>query len=445
MRGFIGMDIGTSAVKGVLLDETGRLIATSTEPFEYIIEGEARFLDPEAFCDRCVSVIKNLSRADSETEIAAICSCCASGNPLFLDGEGKPITPIIGWQTRVSQEDIDKVYTKEEQEGFYRMVGWPLGHGMPAANLAWITLHKPEILEKMSFMTMSAEYLNHRLTGKWGIAHSMGTPSFLMDQEKGIYNRKMLDKFGISESSLPPIFEKGTVLGELTESSAAELGLSRDVKVVLGSFDHPSGALGAGVFDEGDMLLSCGTSWVELFPVGSREFGLETKGLVDRFMLNGAPYCVMKSLTSVTEKINMRRWHFFGEISHAEFDGYVAEASLGCGGLKVDFTENDFPAAEGHSKPEIARAVIEGAALMLKDNLYELGRCGLKAERITAIGGITNSAICTNVISEILEQEIKVVNGQSAGAVGSALLAGMGLGIFRDERDAFSRMSGWLK
>ena len=77
---------------------------------------------------------------------------------------------------------------------------------------------------------------------------------------------------------------------------------------------------------------------------------------------------------------------------------------------------------------------------MLKDNLKELEKCGLHAESITAIGGVTNSPICMRIISEVLGKEINVVNGQSAGAVGSALLAGIGLGVYKDERDAFETM-----
>ncbi|MBQ7638531.1 MAG: FGGY-family carbohydrate kinase, partial [Clostridia bacterium] len=429
----------TSAVKGVLMSENGRIIRTASSPFTYIIDGDARFLEPDAFCESCFSVIKELSECP-EYEIAAVCSCHASGNLLLLDSENRPITPIVGWQTVVSQEDIDRVYTKEEQTAFYRTSGWPLGHGMVAADLAWLKVHRPELLDEAATVTMSAEYLNFQLTGKWGISHSMGTPSRIMDQERGVYNRPILEKLGIAGKFFPPIFDKGTVLGTVLPDMAGRLGVTEYTKVVLGSFDHPSGALGAGVLNEGELLLSCGTSWVELFPVSSREFALSTGGLVDRFALHGAPYCVMKSLTSVTEKINARRVHFFGKITHKEFDEYIAQSSLGCGGLRIDFTDDDFKRAENHSDGEIARAIIEGAALMLKDNLIALRECGLHADSITAIGGITNSPVCTRVLSEVLGQEIRVVNGQSAGAVGSCLLAGMGLGVYRDEKDAFETM-----
>ena len=439
----IGLDIGTSAVKGALVTTEGEVLGVAGAPFVYRFEEGAKVIDAEPFVDTCLGVIKELA-GRTELTVSALCSCCASGNPVFLGEELTPITPIIGWQTQVAQEDLDQVYTPEEQEAFYRVVGWPLEHGMPAANLAWVKLHKPEILEKTRFLAMSAEYLNYQLTGRWGLSHSMATPSFLVVQETGEYNLPLLAKFGLTKEQVPPVYDKGTVLGTVKPEMAQKLGLSARTQVVLGSFDHPSGALGAGVLEEGDLLLSCGTSWVELFPVATREFGLSTGGLVDRFMLNGPPYCVMESVASISEKIDARREHFFGKVPQKVFDAYVAAGVSGAHGLRIDFTDHDFARAEGHSKEDIARAIIEGAALLFKDNLAKLERSGLIARNITAIGGITNSPICTAVISEVLGQEIKVVNGQSAGAVGSALLAGIGTGWFAGEREAFAAMKAHL-
>lgn len=436
---FIGLDIGTTAIKGVLLTADGNLLTTVTGGYNYFGEEGQKLLDPEEFLETCLSVIKKLADASGENDrILSICSCHASGNLVLLDKENKPLIPIIGWQTLVSKEDKDALFSKEEQDEFYGVVGWPLSGHFPAIYLAAIKRDKPELLEKAEKVTMSAEYLNFHLTGKWGISQSMGTPSFLMDQEKGIYNKKLLRKLEISEEKLPPIYDKGTVLGEVKTDMAEKLGLSAETKVVLGSFDHPSGAFGTGVFEVGEMLLSCGTSWVEFFPVPSREFALSTKGLVDRFMLDGAPYCVMKSIASISSKIDALRLHYLGEISHLEYDEYLRKSTLGCNGLRFSFTDDDYNIGDNYSKGDIARAIIESAALKLKENLENLENCGLKAEKITMIGGISNSHDCVQVVSEVLGRPIKVARGQAAGAIGAALLGGIGVGVYKNEREAFS-------
>lgn len=264
----IGLDIGTTAIKGVLLTVDGKVLNTVTGGYKYYGENNQKLLNHEDFIETCFSVIKSLTKTlVNDDSVLSICSCCASGNLILLDKNSQPITPIIGWQTAVAEEDINSFYTKEEQEKFYSIVGWPLSCYFPAVYLAAIKLHRPELLAISDKIVMSAEYLNFRLTGKWGISPSMGTPFFLMDQEKGTYNIPLLNKLEINEEKLPPISEKGTVLGSVKPEIAKELGLSVNTKIVLGSFDHPSGAMGAGVFEVGEMLLSCGTSWVEFFPV----------------------------------------------------------------------------------------------------------------------------------------------------------------------------------
>ena len=438
----IGLDIGTTAIKGVLTSSEGKIIKTVSGGYDYYTESNKKLQKPDDFINTCFSVIKSLADSKGNGDrILAICSCCASGNLILLDKDDKPVTPIVGWQTTVSEEDKNAFFTKEEQSAFYKTVGWPMGSRFPVLYLAAINIHEPELIEKTNTVAMSAEYLNFCLTGKWGISVSMGTPSFLIEQEKGEYNRPLLDKLGILDKYLPPVYDKGMVLGGILPEIAERLNLSTDTKVVLGSFDHPSGATGAGVFSEGEMLLSCGTSWVEFFPVKSREFAISTKGLVDRFMINGTPYCVMKSITSISEKIDRLREHYLGKISHKEFDELAAKAPFGSEGLTFDFTDNDYKTDIGYGKSNIARAIIESAAYILKSNIETLEKCGLKAKKITMIGGISNSPVCVRIVSEVLEKPVSVVNGQCAGAVGAALLAGVGIGIYENEESAFEKHS----
>lgn len=439
----IGLDIGTTAIKGSIISVEGKILKTVSGGYNYFGEQNTKLLNPGEFLDVCFSVIKKLTDSlEKDDSVLAVCSCCASGNLILLDKNSNPITPIIGWQTTVNKDDIDAFLTQEEQEDFYDIVGWPLRTGFPAAYLMALKIHYPEKIDNAGIIAMSAEYLNFALTGKWGISHSMGTPFFLMNQEKSTYNLPFLEKLGIAENKLPPIYDKGTVLGNVQSKIAEKLGLSCETKVVLGSFDHPSGAMGAGVFEEGEMLLSCGTSWVEFFPVSSRDFAISTKGLVDRFMLDGAPYCVMKSITSISEKIDSLRYHYLGDISHKEYDELAKASPFGSNGLRFNFTDSDYNIDSKYSQGDIARAIIEGAALILKENLEALEKCGLRAGKITMIGGISNSSVCVKIVSEVLDRPVKVANGQAAGAIGAAMLAGIGAGVYKNEKDAYAIITG---
>lgn len=438
----IGLDIGTSAVKGVLLVANGKILATACGKFNYYGEESARLLEPMEFIQVCFGVIKELAdKCPSDCNISGICSCCASGNLIFLDKDFKPFTHIIGWQSNVDNDEFSSYYTEIECEEIYKAVGWPVINGFPIAYFPWIAKNKKNIISDAKMICMSAEYLNYSLTGNWGISYSMATPFYLLDQEKGDYCNKLLNKFGIIREQLPPIYQKGKVIGKIKPEVASYLGLSNDVKVVLGSFDHPSGATGAGVFTSNDILVSCGTSWVLFFPINSRMRAIETGLLVDRFMINKTPYCVMKSIPSLSPKIEKLRNFYLGDISHRELDELIVKSEYGCNGLKFNFDEDDFKIAGKYSKHDIARAIYESAARLLKHNLSECEALGLSGNRVALVGGITNSNVCVKVVSEILEKETVVINGASAGAVGAAMLAAIGVGIYSDEVEAFDSMN----
>ncbi len=440
MKCYIGLDIGTSAIKGVLLSKDGRVLAECSEQLEYHSQNSARLMKPEGFLDTCFELIKKLAEYPN-TEISAICPSGASGNLILLDESFSPLIPIIGWQSKHNTEEFETYFTEEEKREVYITAGWPAINSFPLAHLMWMKKNRPELIGKSAMICMHIEYLNFALCGKFGISHSMGTPFYLIDQEKGEYNKKLLEKLGISEEKLPPIHNKGYVLGCVTEEIAEKLKLRKDTRIVLGTFDHPAGALGAGVFEKGDMLLSCGTSWVELFPVENRSKAISTGALTDRYMLSGSPYCVMNSLESVSEKISKYRKHFFGDIAFTDFDAIAEKSTPGCNGLRFDLSCEDYEKANGFSKSDIARAIIESAAELLRQNLIDLENKGFHSDTITAIGGITNSAVCIGIISETLGKSVQVVNGVSAGAVGSAMLAGIGIGDFKSEKACFDAMS----
>ena len=163
---FIGLDIGTSAIKGVLLSQNGEIIATESGEFHYSGEKGQYLMEPREFLRVSLGVLNKLATwANSQNNIVAICPCCASGNLILLDGEYNPITPIIGWQNEISQAQLDGYYTENERNAIYKKVGWPVVTGFPIAYLPWLKENKKELLQNARMICMSAEYLIFVLTG----------------------------------------------------------------------------------------------------------------------------------------------------------------------------------------------------------------------------------------------------------------------------------------
>jgi len=445
MNYLIGLDIGTSSVKGVLMAEDGSVQKTAHKSFTYTKTAEGGVeIDAEMFVQVCFSAIRELAQG-SEGCVKALCASSASGNLVVLDKENIPVTPIFNWQDERVTTEAEEILGEMDLDAFYRKVGWPFGYKtFPLALLCYVKVHTPEKLENCGKVCMSTEYLYYRLTGKWGISTSAGTPFFLIDQEKGTYIPEILEKLGITEDKLPPVMGCGEVLGEITETAAAEVSLPAGISVVLGSFDHPSAARGVGVLKEGEMLLSCGTSWVGLLPINDRRKIADAGLLIDPFLApKGGAWATMVSVPSVSARIQLyvQRYIDASDKAFSILSELAAKSSPGAGGLQLSlYDEPDESITEGYSKEDIARAIMEGMVRLLKEKLDGLKSLSINVKSAVMVGGPSVDPMWHKLIEEICGVKVQVRHGAHAGAVGAATLAGIGAGLYKDEK-VFSQIN----
>ena len=438
----IGLDIGTSSVKGVLMTAEGQVVKSSRGAFTYKQVGTTGCeLVAEEYLAVCLSTIKELANAATDGEVKGVCASSASGNLLLLDEEHKPATGIIGWQDGRVSEEARELFPDLDKDAFYDCIGWPFGFkAFPLAQLCYIKKHHPELLEQCSAVCMSTEYLYYEMTGKWGISTSAGTPFFLIDQKKGQYIDDLLEKLGISKEKLPPIMPCGEMLGGIKKDIAEACGLPEGTPVVLGSFDHPSAARGVGVLKEGEMLLSCGTSWVAFFPIADREKGIAARVLVDPFLSpKGGCWAIMSSLASLAGKIYRYVERYIDDSSDAFtiLSKLCAESKPGANGLRISpLEEPDDERILKYPKQDIARAIMEGTVLLLKNRLELLREKGFTADSAVMVGGPSEDPMWRQLIEEMCGISVKVIHASFAGAVGAAVLAGIGTGIYENEEKA---------
>ena len=442
MKYLIGLDIGTSSIKGVLISENGEITDKINISFQYsrkkdrIVE-----ISAENFLDVCLKAIKILCDS-ADGKICSICASAASGNLLLVDKLGNPMTPIINWQDNRVTDEAKEILGDINLDELYERVGWPFDfETFPLAQLCYIKKHGPEILAKCSMVTMSTEYLYYVLTGKWGISTSAGTPFYLIDQRTGKYIPEIIEKLGINEAKLPPIMSCGKVLGYTTEKISNSIGIPEGIPVVLGSFDHPSAARGAGILKEGEMLLSCGTSWVGFFPVKSRDKIAKAKTLIDPFLSPDGCWATMVSVPSVSADIKnyIERYIDSSDNKFNVLSDLAQKSEKGADGLVIN--PKDLPNDNiilKYKKEHIARAIMEGTVRLLKDKLDELKVHGITADTAVMVGGPSENPLWIKIIEDICSINVKVVHGAVAGAMGAAMLGGVGIGVYKDEQDAFS-------
>jgi xylulokinase len=379
---------------------------------------------------------------------------------MFLDGENRPLYNILSWLDGRSVGRTEELLPGLERESFHGIVGWPYTELFPLVQIAWFRRHRPEEWKRLGRVCMSNDYLTYRLTGRWGLDPSTATTFYLQDQVARRWHAPYLELLGITEGQLSPLMDSGAVLGHLTREAAAATGLPQNAVVVLGAFDHPCAARGTGTLEEGELLLSCGTSWVDYYPLGDRDLAVAQNLLVDPFLSPAGPWGCMAALTAVGVTID--RYISAAVLHRGEdasrryeiFNAAAAAAPPGAGGLFLDLYRDNRsflddeggrgagPGRLGGTREQVARALMEAAAFELKREAERLAAAGIRAGRITMVGGPTESPIWPRIVAEVSGLPLRLINGQTAGAMGAAILAAVGCGLYADEREAFGFMGG---
>ncbi len=452
----IGFDLGTSAIKALLTDTGGCVLALASRRVD-ILHPEPKIYELEAgpyYHDICSIIRELLVKVENPKDIRALSFCGATGNTILLDKDFNPLGNVINWlDTRTAGKEAE-LWPELDVERVYRTVGWPFIGAFPLANLGWYKQFKPDVWENARYCAMLNDYIYYRLCGRLVVDPSKATTFYLQEQESRKWDRHLLDFLELDEGALPKILPSGTAAGTITPKAAEETGLDTDTLVVTGSFDHPAAARSTGVFEEGDVLISAGTSWVAFTPVTDRETGLTGKMLVDPFLSPPGCWGAMFSLPAVAEKMNIylenRIGSGEGESILGRFNRLAGEAEPGAGGFCLNLLKQPYAEMKDAVKniPEeiqdknIARALMEGVVFFIRNRVDTLtGLIGKPVGRIVLTGGPTKSPVWPSILADVLGRPVVIpVTGQHAGAMGAVIFAGIGAGIYDNERAGYSRV-----
>jgi sugar (pentulose or hexulose) kinase len=420
----IGLDLGTSSVKGVLFSSERGILAKDTANFTYaptsLPDGsEYLGINMENFYRTICSCLSKLgAKLPNGASLEGIAMASASGNSVLCDAEGNAMIDAYSWLTPAMSEDIATVFGRDFGPKVRASAGWGLAPSFPLGQLAHLRVHAPELLDGAAVVCMATEYVLHRLTGKWGMDVSTATPFYMLDQVNRCWNKEYLSKLGIPESKLPPLCESRAFLGEMTATGAADSGLPVGTRVYLGSFDHPTAARACGVEREGDLLISCGTSWVCFFPVNDRERIMHYGMSCDPFLTPNGPWGCICSLARASERVVevIDKYITSGDDKFEVFEQLASRAPRGAEGLAFNVMEG-CPDLSGYSKENIARALMEGVAKALHTRMGDI----VKIERVMMCGGPSTNKMWQKVLSEEFEVPLTVTYGPHSGAVGAAM------------------------
>lgn len=452
MNCFVGLDIGTSAIKCILISESGKILgqAKTKNIFLHPEAGRVEYNADERYNQICNLIRDVVQQKPSASQVRAVCITGASGNGLLLDKNKKPIENVASWLDSRAESNYNELLSPFTSEYIHSVTGWPKIGSFPFSYFAWMKENQPEVYNSARFLATDFIYFNYRLSGCWEHDTSTATNFYLQEQTSQKYHQPFLDFLNIDIDSLPKIVKSGEPIGTITAQASQETGLPEGTVVVAGSFDHPSAARGTGMTKLGDLLLSCGTSWVGFFPVTSREGALERKMLIDPFLAPGGPWGAMFSFAGVgvtiTEYINLifnnapsKFIKFDAAVMASKRENHLPDFDL----FQKELSPEEYLSKmlNNYSIPEISRSIMESMAKLMRNKIDFFRKEGMPINNVAMVGGFSESKIWPQILADVMEVPVNLIQGEYAGCLGASILSGIGVGLFKNESDGFHKLN----
>lgn len=447
----LGVDFGGGASKATLLSETGKVVATATSEYKTITVGEnGREQNPEDWYNATKENIRAVIKKSeiNGKEIAALCFDAATHTAVLTDENGKPVMNSVYWTDTRSVKE--KKYLEENYgEEIFRKFKHNADTIWTLPQLMWVKENKPEEWKRVKRITFAKDYVRGKFTGDFVTDYIEAEGSMLFDYDTMRWDEKFLSLVGITEENLPKIVTPLTVTGKVKKEIAEEFGFDENVKVICGATDTAMEVFAAGAIKKGQTTLKLATA--------GRICVVNDKLAPDKNVINYSH--VIKGLyypgTATKSCAASLRWFrdaFGGD--YAEYDEQAKKIPVGSDGLifhpylSGELTPYANPMLKGsfvgitgaHTKGHFARAVMEGVAMSMKDCKEYLDGLGVKIESAFIIGGGAKSDVWSGMIADALQIKlVKTENNDSS--FGSAMLAGIAAGFFKDPEEAIEKCS----
>lgn len=440
---YIGVDLGTSAVKLLLMDEDGKIlnIVSRTYPIAFPHPGWSE-QNPEDWLRQTVAGIRELTADCDRSRIAGI-GCGGQMHGLVaLDRDDRVLRPAILWNDGRTAEEtayLNTVVGKEKLSAWTANIAFA---GFTAPKLLWMRRNEPELFARINKIMLPKDYLNYKFTGVHCTDVSDASGMLLLDVEHRRWSREMLDVCGVREEQMPRVFESYETVGTLRPEMAAELGLRETVRVCAGAGDNAAAAVGTATVGDGRCNISLGTSGT-IF-ISSRKFGVDPHNALHAFAHADGRYHLMGCMLSAA---SCNKWWMEDVLSTEDYAGEqaaVLNSRLGRGHvfflpyLMGERSPHNDPAARGTfigltmdtSRADMTQAVLEGVAFGMRDSLEVARSLGLDIRRSKLCGGGAKSPLWRKIFANVLNLELDTVETQEGPGYGGAILAAVACGAF---------------
>ncbi|HVA93112.1 MAG TPA: xylulokinase [Chloroflexota bacterium] len=457
---FLGLDLGTTGVRALLIDGNGAVLGSDTaeHPLHSPAPGWME-QDPEDWWRAAAQAVRGaLERAGLLGE--AVAAAAVSGQmhgAVLLDAAGQVVRPCILWNDQRSVAQCEEIMRRVGRERMLAITGNVALAGFTAPKLLWVREHEPQRWARVAQVLLPRDYLNYRLTGILASEPSDAAGTLLFDVRARQWSPEILAALALDAALLPHIVPSAGLIGGVSAAAARTLGLREGTPVMGGGADNACAAAGNGVLEPGQVLCSVGTSGTVVAPVG---LNVGTPGSNVHLFSHVSPR-VNYLMGVVLSAGGALRW--FRDTCAPElathpgapdhYDVLTAEAARtppGAEGLiflpyltgertphgSADARGVFFGLSPRHGRGHLARAVIEGVSLALGQSFALLRGAGVRAEVVRLTGGGARSPFWRQILADVFECPVALQPRDEGPAYGAALLAAVGAGAFPDIESA---------
>lgn len=449
---FLGLDVGTSGVKAILVASNGDVVASATSPLTMQTPkpGWAE-QDPHAWWDATLASIHEVRRATPDAVIASIGISGQMHSSVFLDKAGEVIRPALLWCDGRTTAECAEITERVGGEARLRDLACnPALEGFTLPKVLWLRRHEPQAYARLATVMLPKDYIRYRLTGVLATDPSDASATLMYDTAHLRWSEEILKAVGVPMSIAPAVGGSSEVLGHVTTEAAAITGLSQGTPVVGGGADNACGAAGVGAVTAGEVVSSWGTSGTVLAPMLEPRVDPRMRAHTFCHVAPGVWY-MMGVVLSAGGAFSWYRDQFARELAgvrdaDVRLNDEAAGVTAGAEGvtflpyLQGERTPHRDAAARGaflglslaHTRAHTTRAVLEGVCFALRDSLTILQELELSPSQVLLTGGGAKSAFIRRLQAEVFGLPVSTVNREEGPAYGAALLAAVGIGAFPD-------------
>ena len=450
---YIGIDLGTSAVKLLLMDKDGQIlnIVSREYPIAFPHPGWSE-QDPEDWWRAVCDGIPALLQGFDVSQVKGIGAGGQMHGLVVLDKDDRVIRPCILWNDGRTQPQVDYLNQTIGKDKLSRYTANIAFAGFTAPKLLWMRQNEPALFARIAKIMLPKDYINYRLTGTHCTDYSDASGMLLLDVRHKCWSREMMDLCEVLESQLPRLYESWEPVGTLTAQAAQMLGLPQSVIVCAGAGDNAAAAVGCGAVGEGKCNISLGTSGTVFIP--SAQFRVDEKNALHSFAHADGGYHLMGCILSAA---SCNKW-WMDDILHAE-DYPAEQAAITSDRLGVndvyylpylmgERSPHNDPAARGAflglrmdtTRADMTQAVLEGVAFAIRD-CVEIARAqGINVTHSTLCGGGAKSPLWREILANVLDMTLQLPQTEQGPGYGGAMLAAVACRDYASVADCVGKL-----